>query len=45
MEIKKSIEKVSNDIKRQLEEDIKIFGSCYLEIGEFSIERIDPTTI
>mgnify|MGYP001090199399 CR=1 FL=1 len=44
-EINKKIKEVGDNIARQLEEDIKIFGSSYLEIGELSIKRVDPTTI
>jgi len=39
------IKKASDDIARQLEQDIIMFGSSFLEIGEMSIKRIDPTTI
>lgn len=44
-EINKKIRKVSENITKQLERDIEIFGSSYLEIGELSMKRIDPTTI
>ena len=39
------IKEASDNISRQLDQDIKLFGSSYLEIGEFSIKRVDPTTI
>jgi len=45
MEINNKIKEVSDNIAKQLEQDIKIFGSSYLEIGELSIKRIDPTHI
>lgn len=45
MEINDKIKEVSYRIAKQLEIDINIFGSSYLEIGELSIKRVDPTTI
>jgi len=45
MEINEKIKEVSDNIARQLERDIELFGSSYLEIGELSIKRIDPMTI
>ena len=45
MKINEKIKEVSERIAKQLEQDIKLFGSSYLEIGELSVKRIDPTTI
>ena len=45
MEINEKIREVSDKIAAQLERDIEMFGSSYLEIGELSIKRVDPTTI
>ena len=45
MDINDKIKEVSEKISRQLERDIEIFGSSYLEIGELSIKRIDPTNV
>ena len=45
MEINEKIKEVSDNIARQIEQDIKLFGSSYLEIGEFSIKRINPENI
>ena len=43
--LSEKIKEVGDNISRQLKLDIKLFGSSYLEIGELSIKRIDPTTI
>lgn len=45
MEINDKIKEVSDRISKQLERDIEMFGSSYLEIGELSIKRVDPATI
>ena len=44
-ELQKKIKEVSDNIARQLEQDIKLFGSSYLELGNFSMERIDSEHI
>jgi len=45
MDVNDKIKEVSDKISRQLERDIEMFGSSYLEIGELSVRRVDPTTI
>lgn len=45
MDINDKIKEVSDKIAAQLERDIELFGSSYLEIGELSIKRVDPATI